>query len=198
MYPQFKAQVLNRVIGDGQCVALIVNNSNAYTEFLFPGVTWTNIFKPVPSAKDLFNDANSQYFEAIANNHDDPYQLPVQGDVMVFDATPQPGYTNQYNNPDGHTGICDSASLAGYALLQQNSPTFGAAVNVKEYPWKFRPCIGWLRAVNQGNKYYTVVAGDTLSGIAEKYGKSLAAIEALNPQITNPDLIVPGEKVRVA
>src|SRR5438552_620025 len=126
MYPSFKAKVLGKVIGDGQCVALIVNNPSAYTEFLFPGVNWTIIFKPVPSAKNLFGDANTQYFEPIVNNHNDPNQVPQQGDVMVFDATPQSGYTNQFNNPDGHAGICESASSAGYALLQQNSPSSGS------------------------------------------------------------------------
>ena len=196
MYPAFKAKVLGKVIGDGQCVALIVNNSNAYTEFLWPGVTWTNIFAPVPSAKDLFTDANPKYFQAIANNHNDPNQVPLQGDVMVFGPTPAPGFSNTFNNPDGHAGICDSASSAGYALLQQNSPSSGSPVNVKQYPWKFRPCIGWLRPVAQA-EYYTVVKGDTMSGIAVKFGLTLAQLEALNPQVTNPNLISIGEKIRV-
>lgn len=44
---------------------------------------------------------------------------------------------------------------------------------------------------------YTVVAGDTLSGIAAKHGLTLGQIEALNPQIHNPALIVPGEIVHL-
>lgn len=44
---------------------------------------------------------------------------------------------------------------------------------------------------------YTVVAGDTLSGIAAKHGLTLAQIEVLNRQITNPALIVPGEIVHL-
>jgi len=47
-------------------------------------------------------------------------------------------------------------------------------------------------------EYYTVQSGDTLSMIAGKHGLSLAEIEALNPQIRNPDLIFPGQSVRVA
>jgi LysM repeat protein len=42
---------------------------------------------------------------------------------------------------------------------------------------------------------YTVQAGDTLSGIAAHFGLSLACIEASNPQITNPDLIFPGQLI---
>jgi LysM repeat protein len=49
-----------------------------------------------------------------------------------------------------------------------------------------------------GATYYTVLSGDTLSAIASRHGLSLAAIEELNPQITNPNLIYPGQSVRVA
>jgi lysozyme len=42
---------------------------------------------------------------------------------------------------------------------------------------------------------YTVQSGDTLSGIAARFGVSLAALEAANPQIKNPNLIYPGEVI---
>lgn len=42
---------------------------------------------------------------------------------------------------------------------------------------------------------YTVQHGDTLSGIAQRFGISLAALEAANRQITNPNLIYPGESL---
>lgn len=45
---------------------------------------------------------------------------------------------------------------------------------------------------------YIVKEGDTLSGIATKYGLSLETIEKLNPQIHNPSLIYPGDKVYVS
>lgn len=45
---------------------------------------------------------------------------------------------------------------------------------------------------------YVVRKGDTLSGIAAKYGISLNAIEHLNPQIKNPNLIYPGQVIRVS
>ncbi|HEY8424968.1 MAG TPA: LysM peptidoglycan-binding domain-containing protein [Limnochordales bacterium] len=40
---------------------------------------------------------------------------------------------------------------------------------------------------------YTVVAGDTLFFIAQRFGTTVQAILACNPQITNPDLIFPGQ-----
>ena len=50
----------------------------------------------------------------------------------------------------------------------------------------------------QGATYHTVVQGDTLWAIAGQYGISLSQLIARNPQIKNPNLIRPGEKVRVS
>ena len=45
---------------------------------------------------------------------------------------------------------------------------------------------------------YTVQPGDTLSGIAAQFfGVTLDALEAVNPQLTNPDLILPGQVIRI-
>lgn len=45
--------------------------------------------------------------------------------------------------------------------------------------------------------YYTVKKGDTMSGIAKKYKKSLSSLAKLNPQIKNLNDIDVGQKVRV-
>jgi len=44
---------------------------------------------------------------------------------------------------------------------------------------------------------YTVQFGDTLSGIAQRFGVSLAALEAANPRIANPNLIYPGQQLAI-
>ena len=44
---------------------------------------------------------------------------------------------------------------------------------------------------------YTVRKGDTLWGIAKRYDVTLAALIAANPQIKNPNLIYPGDKVAI-
>ena len=44
---------------------------------------------------------------------------------------------------------------------------------------------------------YTVRTGDTLWGIAKRYDVTLAALIAANPQIKNPNLIYPGDKVLI-
>ena len=46
-------------------------------------------------------------------------------------------------------------------------------------------------------EWYTVVKGDTLWGLSQRYGVPLSRIIALNPQISNPNLIYPGQKVRI-
>ena len=47
-------------------------------------------------------------------------------------------------------------------------------------------------------QWHAVVRGDTLWGIARRYGLDLTRLIALNPQIKNPNLIYAGQKVRVA
>ena len=46
-------------------------------------------------------------------------------------------------------------------------------------------------------EWYTVVKGDTLWGLSRRYGVALSRIIALNPQISNPNLIYVGQKVRI-
>jgi hypothetical protein len=44
---------------------------------------------------------------------------------------------------------------------------------------------------------YLVQPGDTLSGVAASHGVSLAAVEAANPQLANPNLIYTGQTVQI-
>jgi lysozyme len=46
-------------------------------------------------------------------------------------------------------------------------------------------------------KTYTVQSGDTLSGIAAKFGVTLQALEQANPQIANPNLIYVGQVINI-
>ena len=52
-------------------------------------------------------------------------------------------------------------------------------------------------AGEQEEKGYTVRKGDTLWGIAKRQGVALTALIAANPQIKNPNLIYPGDRVRL-
>ena len=46
-------------------------------------------------------------------------------------------------------------------------------------------------------QYHTVVQGETLWAIAQIYGSTLGRLMVLNPQIKNPNVITPGQRVRV-
>ena len=45
--------------------------------------------------------------------------------------------------------------------------------------------------------YYTVQPGDSLSVIADRYNTSVVKLLLLNPKITNPHLIYPGDVIRI-
>ena len=49
----------------------------------------------------------------------------------------------------------------------------------------------------RGQSWHTVARGDTLWAIAGQYGASLPQVIRWNPQIKNPNFILPGQKVRV-
>lgn len=143
-YADFKAAMLARTTGldiDGSGDFDCVDIAKAYAQNLFG--TYSGIVG-YGNAVDLWGNINETYFTKIANDPKDPNQLPLQGDIMVFGATPKLGYTNQYDNPFGHIGVCDSANSSGYTLLQQSSGT-GKKPWLQYQPWNFRPTLGWYR-----------------------------------------------------
>lgn len=63
---------------------------------------------------------------------------------------------------------------------------------------KVNELLGAKKTSNSSAVYYTVKRGDTLSGIARRYGTSVSAIQRLNPSlIRNVNLIQIGWKIRV-
>lgn len=140
--PSIKGQKIDvdKAYGD-QCVDVVLYLAQKY----FPGVAWQILIPVVPSAKLLGSHHNDKYFEWIPNDHNNPNQLPIQGDFLVFDATPQAGYSNQTKNPDGHTGPLDSCDTDGYTLLMQDGSNPSGVAFLQHQSWKFRPCLGWLR-----------------------------------------------------
>ncbi|MGW2633810.1 LysM peptidoglycan-binding domain-containing protein [Streptomyces chattanoogensis] len=59
------------------------------------------------------------------------------------------------------------------------------------------PTTGGSHTSSSKAKTVTVKAGQTLGKIAASAGVSLAALLAMNPQVKNPDLIHPGDKITV-
>jgi len=54
-----------------------------------------------------------------------------------------------------------------------------------------------VAASDEAANTYSVQHGDSLSAIAQRFGVSLAALEAANPQIANPDRIYPGDEIHL-
>ena len=48
-----------------------------------------------------------------------------------------------------------------------------------------------------GAQYYLIQNGDTLRGIARKFGTTVEVLMALNPRIKNKNLIYAGDRIRV-
>ncbi len=69
----------------------------------------------------------------------------------------------------------------------QSSSTDVGAVQAQQVIPPPPPCPGGF--------IYTVQPGDTLFFIAQRFGVSLQALLAANPQITNPNLIFPGQQI---
>ena len=55
----------------------------------------------------------------------------------------------------------------------------------------------WLFCVGSGasGMTYVVKTGDTLTTIAAAHGTTVAAIQAANPSITNPNVILAGQSI---
>lgn len=110
----------------------------------FPGYAWSTIFPPTPYAKNLLETYNPKFFTRVYNDHNDPNQLPPQGAVVVYGATPAAGYTNQFPNLAGHTGVCDYANLVGVNLVQQDGSNPNGRTFIAMRAWRYSPCLGWL------------------------------------------------------
>ena len=84
-----------------------------------------------------------------------------------------------------------------YRIAQMHSVPLPFLIQQNELHEPYRLTPGQTIVVPQPAETYTVRRGDTLWGIAKRYGVTLRSLIAANPQIKNPNLIYPGEQVRV-
>ena len=146
LFQEFKKERLGAHVDiDGWYGAQCVDVANAWALKCFPGTTWPQVMPPVQSAKDLGAKHAATYFDWIENDHNDVNQLPQVGDIIVCGATPAPGYQNKFNNPDGHTGVCESADKGGYTMIQQDGSHPEGSAFMARTEWRWRPVLGWLR-----------------------------------------------------
>lgn len=93
-------------------------------------------------------------------------------------------------DPAAPAGLCEVplhllGGLDGYESALTENDDGGTA------PWTG----GQSAAQTASGGVYTVKKGDTLWGIAQRWGVSLQDLIAANPGIKNPNLIYPGDKV---
>lgn len=115
-------------------------------------------------------------------------------------------------NPDGHVGFAAPGGLALMAssFVQKSIHRHLGYVKRGDYQHLSGHVYlgaspdhggqylkGILRTPPAVATYYTVVSGDTLSAIAAAHHITLPALELLNPLISDPDSIYPGQKVRI-
>ncbi len=93
------------------------------------------------------------------------------------------------------SAITDKQSITvTYNQIQYSQ---NVSLNFNTLTWPHVSVATLVPYANIATTVYVVVPGDTLSGIAGRFGVTLGGLEAANPQITNPNLIVPGQVIRI-
>lgn len=136
-FEQWRAGAIGRGMDpDGVYGFQCTDVAKDYAQAIFPGVSWVNSIG-YGDAKNLYAGANGKYFDKIPNDPHDPNQLPITGDIIVYNSTA--------TNPYGHIAVVVSANSAGVTVIEQDgfSPTKPAYQYMRA--WGRAPCIGWLR-----------------------------------------------------
>lgn len=126
---------------------------------------------------------------------DDNY-CPSKGDIIFYNwgATTE----EEDNGADGianHVGVV-SACDGKYITVIEGNYNGECKTRKIKVGWKYI-CGYGLPKYSSRETYYVVCRGDNLSKIAKKYNTTVSAILKLNPEITNPNVIYIGQKVRV-
>ena len=124
--------------------------------------------------------------------------IVVTGALLLWAVTALPALAAQHTVQSGETltGIADSYGVAVNSLAQQNAIT---DVNVIYAGQELTiPGRGAPGAAAPGPTLaYTVVVGDTLSGIADAHGMRVADLLAANAAISDPNRIFVGQVIAV-
>lgn len=113
--------------------------ADAYAMFIF-GKSWAETLRP-GNGKDVFANANPDYFTKVANNPNDAGQLPPRGAIGSI--------AGSAAVPEGHVFVVLSADRNGMQVLQQDGYRQVPA-HVARLPYD--GLIGWLvpRLANEG------------------------------------------------
>lgn len=160
-------------------------------------------------AKDRKNQMNT-----VAKGEYFVFNRKKFGDKEMINVTTEAGTPGSWINTEENIVKTDNAPKTGtYTVkngdtLSHIAQKYGTTVkklvelnNIKNpnliYPGQEIKLPGGSAPSGSTAAYYTVKKGDNLSKIAKAHGITLKKIINLNPQIKNPDLIHPGQKVRI-
>lgn len=145
LYQSWKNSILGIPLNvDGSFGAQCVDEALSWGMAVFPGHSWSELFPPVNSAKDMYEHYNPAFWDRVENDHNDPNQVPPQGAVAIFAASPEAGYTSTFENEDGHCGVVDHADGQYIYLMQQDAGLNGGASMLRARAWRYTRLIGWL------------------------------------------------------
>lgn len=121
-----------------------------------------------------------------------PEPAPTPTPTPTPEPTPEPSYIEYTVQPgDTLSGIADTYGTTYQKIAADN----GIANPNLIYPGQVLKI--YINGGGEpGEQYYTVVSGDTLSGIAARYGTTWQWLAEVNG-IANPNLIYPGQVLRV-
>ena len=109
------------------------------------------------------------------------------------------GYTYhcwKFTNPFGAKVRCEAVSGNGEIYLYKNNKKIGPPYQISSEPGNPTAVHlntgNWVDAVT-----VTLQEGDTLLKIARRWGVPIKWLMAMNPSITNSDLIYPGQVLRI-
>lgn len=187
MYENWK----NSVLGIGLDMDAVEGNQcvdvpKSWVNVLFPQAKW-QVALGFGNAKDMFNNANPQYFDKIRNDHNNPAQRPIQGDIAVFAAQDkyqrQKGYFSKFDNPFGHVGIVDGTNDAGLYLVQQDGSVSNSKTFVGFREWRYTELIGWLRPRVQAAPPTPPPAVQSVNGVPQVGPSVVGRILWLKPHV---------------
>ncbi len=104
---------------------------------------------------------------------------------------PQPAGTYTVRSGDTLSGIAKTVGVSLETLLRWNP-------QIKDPSLIYPGQVLRIEEAQTPSSVYTVRSGDTLSGIAARFGTTLYALLRLNPQIQDPNRIYPGQIIRVS
>jgi len=103
---------------------------DAYCLFLWGN--WVDTVRP-GNGKDVFDNANPEFFSKVRNDPSNPDQLPPPGSILSF--------AGSRAVPEGHTAITESSDAAGVNVVQMDGYKQVAAHRAR---LSYDGLIGWL------------------------------------------------------